>query len=220
MLPKVIIYNAVSMDGDINFGSVDMGTYYGLVQVWKEDATLSGSETILKGEGDVPAERQEDFKPWKVDPNDKRALLVIPDSRGRIRIWNYLRRSGYWRDVMALCSRSTPVRYLEYLRRRHIDCIIAGEKKVDLKAALETLRDEFGIRTVRSDSGGVLNGVLLRLGLVDELSILIHPNLAGDAAPKHFYHGPALPPESCKLKLFRMERIRGGLVWLRYRVVH
>ena len=220
MLPKVVIYNAVSLDGNINIGSVDMEKFYGLVGVWKEDATLSGSETILKGNGQIPHERREDFKPWRVEPGDKRALLVVPDSRGRIRIWHYLRRSGYWRDVMALCSRSTPVSYLKYLRKRHINCIVTGGMKVDLMAALETLRTEFGIRTVRSDSGGILNGVLLRQGLVNEVSVLIHPELAGDNAPKHFYSGPALPGESCRLRLFGVQKVKGGLVWLRYRVIH
>ncbi len=220
MLPKVIIHNAVSLDGSIRLRSPDLATYYGLASVWKEDATLAGSETILAGEKEAPPERPEDQRPWAVDPKDERALLVVPDSRGRIRFWHYLRKSGYWRDVVVLCSRSTPASYLEYLRERRIACIVAGERKVDLRAALETLRSDFGVRTVRVDSGGILNGLLLRQGLVSEVSLLLHPELAGGERPKTFFSGPPMPGGRSRLRLFKMQKVKGGLAWLRYRVVH
>jgi len=219
MLPKVVIYNAVSLDGSIGLKTADLAIFYGLASIWKEDATLVGTETILKGLEKVEPERPGDLKTWKVDPKDKRPLLVVPDSRGRIRCWHMLRRSGYWRDVVALCSRSTPVKYIEYLRKRHIGCIIAGPKKVDLRAALGALRSEFGVRSVRVDSGGVLNGLLLRLGLVSEVSLLVHPELVGGNRPKTFYLGPALPEGQSTFKLFRMQKVKGGLVWLGYRVM-
>jgi 2,5-diamino-6-(ribosylamino)-4(3H)-pyrimidinone 5'-phosphate reductase len=220
MLPKVVVYNAVSLDGSIQLRSPDLGTYYGLAPVWKEDATLAGSETILAGEKEAPPERPADLGPWKVDPDDRRALLVVPDSRGRIRFWHYLRNSGYWRDVVVLCSRSTPASYLEYLRRRRIACIVAGARKVDLRASLEILRSDFGVRRVRVDSGGVLNGLLLRESLVDEVSLLVHPELVGGVRPKTFFSGPAMPEGHGRLRLFKVQKVKGGLVWLRYRVVH
>jgi 2,5-diamino-6-(ribosylamino)-4(3H)-pyrimidinone 5'-phosphate reductase len=220
MLPRVVIHNAVSLDGSIRLRSPDLATYYGLARVWKEDATLAGSETILAGEKEAPPEKPADIGPWAVDPDDRRALLVVPDSRGRIRFWHFLRRSGYWRDVVVLCSRSTPVRYLEYLRERHIDCIVTGGRKVDLRSALEVLRTDFGVRTIRVDSGGILNGILLREGLVDEVSLLVHPEVAGDDRPKTFFSGPAIHPERAMLRLFKVQRVKGGLAWLRYRVVH
>jgi 2,5-diamino-6-(ribosylamino)-4(3H)-pyrimidinone 5'-phosphate reductase len=220
MLPKVVIYNAVSLDGSIQLRSPDLGTYYGLAPVWKEDATLAGSGTILAGRKEAPPERPEDLGPWNVDPKDTRALLVVPDSRGRIRFWHHLRRSGFWKDVLVLCSRSTPASYLGYLRERHIDCIVTGDRKVDLRAALETLRSEFGIRRVRADSGGTLNSLLLRQGLASELSLLIHPELVGGTRPKTIYSGPAPPASAPRLRLFKIQKVQGGLVWLRYRVVH
>jgi len=220
LLPKVIIHNAVSLDSSLRLRSPDLPTYYGLASVWKEDATLAGSETILAGKREAPPEKPRDQKPWTVDPNDRRALLVVPDSRGRIRFWHYLRKTGYWRDVLVLCSRSTPVSYLEYLQKRRIACIIAGERKVDLRAALKTLRSDFGVRTVRVDSGGILNGLLLRQGLVSEVSLLIHPELVGGERPKTFFSGPPMPEGRSRLRLYKVQKVKGGLVWLRYRVVH
>jgi 2,5-diamino-6-(ribosylamino)-4(3H)-pyrimidinone 5'-phosphate reductase len=63
---------------------------------------------------------------------------------------------------------------------------------------------------VRVDSGGALNGALLRAGLVDELSLLVHPVLAGDA-PRWYGTPPPGP-----LKLTPLDG--GAPDWLRYRV--
>ena len=46
----------------------------------------------------------------------------------------------------------------------------------------------FGVTVVRVDSGGTLNGVLLRAGLVDELHLLIHPTLVGGTSQKTFFN--------------------------------
>ena len=136
MLPRVILHNAVSLDGRIDGFPVDLQQYYALAAAWKEDATLAGSGTFLKAASVAPPEDESAFVPPKVDPSDHRAILVIPDSRGRIRTWHYLRSLPYWRHFVALCSKSTPRDYLDYLKERHIDCIIAGEDHVDLRTAL------------------------------------------------------------------------------------
>ena len=46
-LPYLILYNAVSVDGRIDHFPVDMGLFYSLISIWKEDATLSGCDTLL-----------------------------------------------------------------------------------------------------------------------------------------------------------------------------
>jgi 2,5-diamino-6-(ribosylamino)-4(3H)-pyrimidinone 5'-phosphate reductase len=122
MIPRIIIHNAVSVDGRIDNFDVDMGLYYELAKTWKEDATLVGSNTILKAEEqeEVPEEDESVFDPPKMDPEDTRPLLVVPDGKGRIRIWHYIRKWPYWRHHIALCSKSTPKDYLDYLKKRHI----------------------------------------------------------------------------------------------------
>ncbi len=63
---------------------------------------------------------------------------------------------------------------------------------------------------VRVDSGGALNGALLRAGLVDELSLLVHPVLVGEA-PR--WHGAPAPAG------IALTPLEGGAPdWLRYRV--
>jgi 2,5-diamino-6-(ribosylamino)-4(3H)-pyrimidinone 5'-phosphate reductase len=220
MLPRVILFNVVSVDGRIDGFEPDLELYYGLASKWNEDATLVGSETILTGEDEIPEETEEDLEPLE-KTEDKGSILVIPDSRGRVRTWHALRKWPYWREFVALVSKSTPEDYIEYLEKRHIDYIVAGDDKADLRAALEKLNEKYGIETVRVDSGGTLNGVLLRDGLVTDLSVLIAPTAIGGTSPQSIYRADDLSSSKCaiKLKLEHMEKMKDGYVWLKYTVV-
>lgn len=226
MQPRVILHVEVSADGRIDWiaANVDMGRYYGLASRWKEDATLAGSETILNPYEDVPAEDAAAFEALRSREKraeDTRPLLVIPDSRGRVRTWHYLLQLQYWRDGVALCSRSTPKEHVDYLEARNIDRIVTGGERVDLRAALEELNARHGVETVRVDSGGVLNGVLLREGLVSEVSLLFEPVLVGGTTPRSFFRAPDLesPEGVVRLSPPRVEVFEDGVVWLRYDVV-
>jgi len=219
MLPRVILHNAVSLDGRMDWLAPDMGLFYGLISGWKEDATLAGSDTMLAAE--APDEDEGAAEPLEKDPADARPLLVVPDSRGRIRNWHVWRRQPYWRDVVALCSRSTPKSYFDYLEKRRIERIVAGDDRVDLRAALEELNARYGVKVVRVDSGGTLNGALLRAGLVDEVSVVIHPSLVGGESPRSIFRAPDLTSSEgvVGLRLAHVERLDGDIVWLRYEVV-
>lgn len=221
MLPRVILHNQVSLDGRIDWFTPDMGLYYELAARWKVDAHLAGSDTIFNPEEEMLPEDEEAFQPPQKDADDPRPLLVVPDSRGRVRNWHELRKWEYWRHMVALCSHATPESYLEYLQQRHVDYIVAGENHVDLRAALEELNARYGVQSVHVDSGGTLNGVLLRAGLVDEVSVLISPYLVGGTTPRSIFRGPDLTSSEgvVQLKLTHLEQVRDDIVWLRYEVV-
>ncbi|HAH06549.1 MAG TPA: deaminase [Elusimicrobia bacterium] len=213
---RIVLHNAVSADGRITGFVPDMAQYYGLARRWKEDATLVGSGTLLKPIEEVPPETPEDLLPVPKTPGDKRPLLVVPDSRGRVRIWHALRRAGYWRGFVALCSEKTPKSYLAYLRKRGVEYLIAGRERVDLKKALERLGRRCKLRLIRVDSGGTLNGLLLREGLVSEISLVVHPALAGGRADS-LIKTPELG-KGIVLKTLEARRLKNGLVWLRFGV--
>jgi 2,5-diamino-6-(ribosylamino)-4(3H)-pyrimidinone 5'-phosphate reductase len=75
---------------------------------------------------------------------------------------------------------------------------------------------------VRVDSGGILNGVLLRQGLVDEVSLLIDSSLVGGTSPRSMFVAPDLvsPDGVIDVRLTHVEELREGGVWLRYDVMH
>jgi 2,5-diamino-6-(ribosylamino)-4(3H)-pyrimidinone 5'-phosphate reductase len=221
MRPRIVIHNALSLDGRMDWFRVDLRTYYQLAAKMKVDAILAGSDTLLAFEGSIPEEGPQDVEVEPSKPDDPRPILVVPDSRGRIRTWHWWRRQQYWRGVVVLVSSSTPTDYIQYLDRLGIEHIMTGEEKVSLGDALEELNARYDVKKLRVDSGGTLNGVLLREGLVDEVSVLIHPFLVGGMSPKSLFKAPDLDSEEgvIELKLSHLERLKNDLVWVLYEVM-
>ena len=182
--PRVIVHVAVSLVGATTGFEPDVGRYYELAAAFEEDVTLAGADTILAQEEALRSAP-------RPGPNADGPLLAVVDGRHRVSEWDALRECGHWRDVVPLRTE---------------------EGRVDLAAALETLSERHEARVVRVDSGGALTGALLRDGLIDELSLLIHPVLA---AGDRRWHGPQPPPPGA-LALRSAQPLDGGLVWLRY----
>jgi len=221
MRPHVVLHTAVSADGRTDWFSADVGLFYSIAARWHEDATLAGSETLLRahpGADDDPVEDVEKEPP--LGPADRRPLLVVVDSQGRFRRWSVLRAAGFWRGFIALCSRQTPADHLAYLERRGITCHVLGDRHVDLGAALELLADQHLVKTVRVDSGGTLQGLLLRAGLADEVSLLIHPVLVGGQSAQSGFRAPDLisPSGLIRLQLKSVQWLSGETIWLLYDV--
>jgi 2,5-diamino-6-(ribosylamino)-4(3H)-pyrimidinone 5'-phosphate reductase len=223
MLPRVIIHNQVSVDGRFDWIAPDLALFYGVAASFGEEATLAGSNTIVAG---YPKEAGHlelggDYEPPQRDAGSDLPLLVVPDSRGRIRVWHLLLKEEYWRDAVALVSSTTPTEYLDYLEKLQVDYIVAGDDHVDMRAALEKLNSRYGVKVVRADCGGTLNGVLLREGLVDEVSLLLSPCLVGGTEPRSIFVAPELTAAegAIDLRLERMEKLDGDVVWLLYKVV-
>lgn len=224
MLPRVIIHIATSLDGRITNFPADLEVYYSLAATWNPDTILFGSETVIAAaqenpELEVPMEHEEMFRP-AAGAKDTRPLLVIADSRGRVHCWDAIRRWPYMRDLLAFCSSATPEEYFSYLEKQKIAAIVAGNDRIDMREALEKLNHQYGVETVRVDSGGTLNGVLLAAGVVDEVSVLIHPFLAGGRAdPTMFDPIKAGFPNLCvPLVHIGTEVVGNGLIWARYSV--
>jgi 2,5-diamino-6-(ribosylamino)-4(3H)-pyrimidinone 5'-phosphate reductase len=198
--------------------AVDMGLFYQFVPCWKEEATLVGSHTLLQAPLEDEGSETESFEK---NPDDPRPLLVVPDSKGRVRNLHVWRKQPYWRDVVALCSRATPQDYFDYLQQQRIESIVAGEDHVDLRTALEELNERYAISIVRADCGGTLNGILLREGLVHEVSVLIHPYLVGGTTAQSIFLAPDLTSSDdvIPLKLIHVEQVQEHLLWLRYEVM-
>lgn len=221
MMPWVVLHNEVSVDGRVEGLDVHMALYYELAQRFEEDATLAGADTILAAPEEVEEETEEDMALFAREFDDGKPVLAIPDSRGRVRIWHMLRRWPYWGRFVALVSNSTPIEYLAYLGDRNIDFVRTGEDHVDLRAALMELRERFDVRLVRTDSGGTLNGLLLKEGLVDEVSILLNASLVGGEGATSFFKAPPgwTREDMVRLKLTLVEEMDDNTVWLRYDVL-
>lgn len=208
----------VSVDGRDDWSTVSGSPYYELVQRFQADIDLSGSKTMATAF--LPENPQEAFADiydfWMNMPS--RPKLAVVDSKGQIDSYHLIKKQPWWEDVIALCSAATPKSHLTYLEDAGVEYIVAGEEQVDLAAALQALHERYGVKVVRVDSGGILNGVLLRAGLIDEVSVVISPELVGGTSPRSLFVAPDLAAAEgvIPLRLVHVEEFKGGFVWLRY----
>ncbi|ADB31576.1 Pyrimidine reductase riboflavin biosynthesis- like protein [Kribbella flavida DSM 17836] len=200
MRPHVVGHLAVSVDGATAGFDVDLARFYAMATLWQEDVTLVGADTILAQEAAVRSAPQP-------GPREAGPLLAVVDSRARVREWEGLRNLGHWSDVLALYADQTPARPPDSTTPE----LVTGYDRVDLAETLQWLGKRRDARVVRVDTGGTLLGVLLELGLVDELSLLIHPVVVGSGPRWHGDFTGRLDLAPANVEVF--ER---GVVWLRY----
>lgn len=212
--PRVIIHTAVSADGRTDGFQPRVDVYYRLARSFDEDVTLTGADTIL-----AASSAPEAAGPPSPPPSDG-PLLAVTDSRGRVRDYGPLLGAGIWRGVLALCSDATPQSHLTHLAGTGIPAARCGTDRVDLAAALALLAAEQDAHTVRVDSGGRLNGALLRAGLVDEVSLLVHPVAVGGHSARSALVADDLLPGATGNPLAgpAVELLDEGLLWLRWTV--
>ena len=218
MLPKVIIFDNMSLDGRIDGFNIDDELYYRVANEWSLDAVLMSNNTLLKKFQSKNGNEDTDYK---VEEIDNRPLLVVPDSQGKIRIWDQVLKTHFFKDILVLCARSTPQEYLDFLEERYIKFMVIGYDEVNLGTALEELNLQFGVKNLRVESGGKLNGLLLRDDLVDEVCVLIYPTLVGGILPDSIYSAPDLISKEgvIDLKLLRMEKLKNETILLHYRIM-
>ncbi|WP_269850601.1 RibD family protein [Methanosarcina horonobensis] len=185
------------------------------------DAMIVGSNTAKTGTQfflrKIPPEEESDFKKPDIQPDDTRAYWMIADSRGILEgLMHVFRRSEYSKDVIVLVSEKTPEAYLNYLKERDYDFIQAGAERVDVKQALEIANERYGFKLVVSDSGGILNSILLEQGLVEEISLILTPEIVGKNGTNLFR---GIEKSGTQLELVRNEIVEKKYVHLVYRVL-
>lgn len=147
---------------------------------------------------------------------DAGAWAVVLDAGGKI-AWG---RGDVGGDpLLVVLTQSVSDDHLAGLRQDGVSYIFAGEREIDLPAALETLNSELGISRLLLEGGGAANGALMREGLVDELSLVIAPSVEGvPGGPAVFdVHGDSGALSQMDMALESCQVLDGGFVWLRYR---
>lgn len=100
--------------------------------------------------------------------------------------------------------------YLAYLQKTGISYIFAGKRELNLGTALEKLTEYFGIQNILLEGGSVLNEAFLRADLIDELSIVQAPVVAGENSKSLFGKGMF-----CDFRLKEVHKVK-GVLWIRY----
>lgn len=225
MLPYVVIHNQMSLDGSYLLKDFVFNPelFYGISRCSEADIFLVGSNTARTGielfMEKVPAEEPGDRVAPKYAGEEKHTLWVIPDTRGQLQgLLHVYRRSEYCKDLLILVSKTTPKAYLEYLEQREYRYLIAGDDHVDLKKMMELFAQQFQAKRVVVDSGSILTNLLLEQELVDELSLLIAPSLAGKDG-LNLFRNLNTKGKPLTLKLVKTETFDSNDIHLVYQVL-
>jgi 2,5-diamino-6-(ribosylamino)-4(3H)-pyrimidinone 5'-phosphate reductase len=120
--------------------------------------------------------------------------------------------------IVIFTTDQTSKAQVEILRSHGLEVFVHESPHVELKKALYTLK-ELGVNRLMVEGGGTLNFELLRLGLVDQLSMYIAPMIfGGESAPTAAAGSGVARGEAISLKLVYSEVHDDGGVVLQYQV--
>ncbi|MEI6039843.1 MAG: dihydrofolate reductase family protein [Candidatus Berkelbacteria bacterium] len=103
--------------------------------------------------------------------------------------------------------------------------MINYEDKIDFINLFEKLKTNYGIEKITIQTGGTLNSILLREGLIDHLSIVMAPCLIGGKNTSTLIDGESLHSENDllkikPLKLIDCEKLKDSYLHLKYDVLN
>ena len=225
MRPYVICHSLGSVDGKIRqtiWGYSDHHKYFEEPAAKiKADAWLVGRVTmqefsskkkpaLKKGRVNIP---REDF----VGKYSTKTFAVVIDPSGKC-FWDTNMVST--EHVIEVLTEKVSGAYLDHLRSKNVSYIFGGKESLDLALVLEKLNTLFGIKRVRIDGGGHVNGSFLKAGLIDEFSFVLAPVADGTSGSLTVFeveqgYGKR---KATRLKLKSVKKIFDDFLWIRYMV--
>jgi 2,5-diamino-6-(ribosylamino)-4(3H)-pyrimidinone 5'-phosphate reductase len=120
--------------------------------------------------------------------------------------------------IILFTTPQTPGPQLSMLRGLGAEVHVLGEARVDLVQAMQILI-ESGVGLLMLEGGATLNSEMLRLGLVDEVTVFVAPFIFGGESAPTLAGGAGLPGRTpIRLDLVESEQWEDGGVLLHYRV--
>ena len=148
-----------------------------------------------------------------------RDVAVAIDPSGKL---HYGQDHAAGDHVIAVIGEQVSDAYLRELREDGVSYLFAGADGRDLHRALDTLRRDFGIKTLLLEGGGHINGAFLKADLIDETSVLVYPGIDGLAGVSSIFEYVGArddqPAAGRSLRHIATTVLEGGMVWLRYQV--
>lgn len=119
---------------------------------------------------------KEDF----IVENENKEWIVVFDPQGTLN-WkeqslNNPRLIG--KNVVVILLNNVSMGYLDHLKELGISYILGGETKVDLHYVMDILYTKCKIKKLLLQGGGILNGSFVNENLVDEISLIIAPDVS------------------------------------------
>ena len=200
--PYIICHMVTSIDGKVtgdflfqNECADATDIYYRINRERKADGFICGRVTM---EGSFTGGWYPDLSRYK--PVDKKSDYIADDLSGFYAIAFDTHGKLGWRSnkivdpdgdpgydgarIIEVLSEEVDARYLGYLEAMEIPYIFAGETAIDVELALFKLKNLIGCDALLLEGGSIINGSFERAGVVDELSLVVAPVIAGkDSKP-------------------------------------
>jgi 2,5-diamino-6-(ribosylamino)-4(3H)-pyrimidinone 5'-phosphate reductase len=226
MKPYVICHMLGSVDGRIKqdiWGLKDPHIYFEETAAKiKADAWLVGRVTMQefssKKEYDISSSTADIPKEDFVAPITAAMFAVVIDPSGKC-FWDTNMVST--EQVIEVLTEKVSSGYLEHLRSKNVSYIFGGKETLDLELVLRKLHDLFGIKVVRIDGGGHVNGSFLKAGLIDEFSLVLAPVADGTiGSPTVFEAEEGYGNrKATQFKIRSVEQVYEDFLWIRYEVI-
>ena len=206
MRPYIICHMVISIDGKVtgDFLFQDecaeaTDIYYRINRERKADGFICGRVTMEGSFTDGWYPDLSQYKPVHHDM-DMKMDFIVDDLSGFYAIAFDTHGKLGWRSnkiidpdgdpgydgaqIIEVLSEDVDERYLGYLEAMEIPYIFAGETAIDVELALFKLKTIIGCETLLLEGGSIINGAFERAGVVDELSLVVAPVIAGkDSKP-------------------------------------
>ena len=243
MRPYIVCHMMASLDGRIDCDMTeqidDTNHYYDALAELDCPSTLEGKKTLSMhyAEEGMYENRCAPYKDagrqvYKAVESDGYAVGV--DTSGSL-LWGDNTTEQFGKPLLMILSEWVSQDYLDYLKSKGISYITVGRETeiedanmpagfkgfrspaIDLTAAMEILREEFGIERLAVVGGGHINGSMLDLGLIDEVSIMYGYGIDGREGMAAAFDGRPKNRKPVRLT-FKSVKEQDGIVWMRYMV--
>ncbi len=182
------------------------------------DVVMNGAATF-RASGTSARLNDPKLERWRTErgmpPSPIAAVLTrsgdLPESR------RFFTDDGF--DALVYLSSAAPERVRRELESRGRPVVVVPEGR-EAPAALDHMRRELGARRVLIEGGAVLNGDLVRQGLVNEFFLTLSPKIVGgdSAHPAVQWPGHQQVEEMRGMELVHARTASTGELFLRYRL--
>jgi 2,5-diamino-6-(ribosylamino)-4(3H)-pyrimidinone 5'-phosphate reductase len=198
--------------------------YSQLEHEFKSQAWMCGrvtSEEFAEGVG-TPLQKSDK----KINARDFRSsskgtgFMIAIDTKGLLRWKSNVLTFGDQSEhhIIVIVNGNTPKEYLSYLQEKDISYIFGGKERINFTEVFEKLKSNFQIEILALEGGGILNGSVLESGLIDEISLLITPQVLNNSnVPTMFEKTPDEELNIHKYTLFEVKKLEKDCIWLRYK---